>query len=292
MSNFILKSKNQIPDGIGQYLNKNYSLWRQIKSKTKPGFFQLYNEFLEYMPSLKGGAISLYLYYGFYSNNEMGDSWHSIERIAKSLNVTERSINNWNKDLIELGLIYRTNLEMKTTKTHLLPLSDYYIKINTNIKDYLDKYKKEIDGDLVSAYHLFQWRKGDGLDYDSPYNILCFVFEKVYTAKNIIDDITSKEKQYIKRKFVISNDIAENSKKIDRDSNNFTKEDSILGFDSMILENVLKDIINEECNIPLKGIAIKTDSDLKKPDHLLEVLSELRDKETIIDEFNKVNLVD
>lgn len=292
MAKFILKSKTNISDNLTEYLSDNYKNWRTLQKDSSSPFFQLYTKFLDYLPALKTGAVSLYLYYGFHANNEKGDSWHSIDTIAEKLNVTKRSINNWNKDLCDLGLIYRVRGEEKSTKTYLLPLSDYFIDINTSIDKYLEKYRKDIDGELVAIYHLFQWRKGDDGEYNIPYNRSCFVFEKKYIADNYIDPDTRKPKEYKIRKFVLTNDIAEDSKKIDVDANSFGKQ-PIYIFDSDILDIIITGIPGlEQSSIIPKGIAITSNHNLKDNKDLIEILSEIRNKEDILNEYSKANLIE
>lgn len=294
MYKFKLKSKSDTSDSLTEYLSDNYNKWRTLQSENKSNkpFFQLYTDFLKYLPALKSGSVSLYLYYGFHANNSKGDSWHSVETIARNLNVTERSINNWNKSLIDLGLIYRVKGVKKSAKTYLLPLSDYYIEINKGIKEYFEKYKEDIDGKLVACYHLFQWRKGEGAEYNVPYNLACFVFEKTYVAEDFIDIETKEPKEYKRRKFVITNDIAEDIKKINMDASSFNRDNPICCFNSDILDDIIENISIDISDVVSKGIAITSSSNLRKEKQLIEVLSEVRNKQLILDEFDEVELLD
>ena len=69
------------------------------------------------------------MYYAFAAKNEDGGSWHSIETICKNLDVSDRSIVNWNNQLEELGLIYRAKGTRKSRSTYILPLTSYAIEL-------------------------------------------------------------------------------------------------------------------------------------------------------------------
>ena len=79
------------------------------KSNKEFRFAKVDGKFTAFLPHLKDGAVKLYLYYANAANNETGESWHSIDTISQKLGATERSIGNWNNQLEDLGLIYRTS---------------------------------------------------------------------------------------------------------------------------------------------------------------------------------------
>lgn len=93
-------------------------------------FAKVDNNLEKFLPYLKDGAIKLYLYYAFVSNSKTGESWHSVETLSKKLKVTERSINNWNKQLEDIGLIYRTGTGMKSKATFVLPQTGFAVKLS------------------------------------------------------------------------------------------------------------------------------------------------------------------
>lgn len=93
-------------------------------------FAKVDSSFAAFLPYLKDGAVKLYLYYAFVANNETGESWHSIDTISKRLGATERSISNWNNQLEELGLIYRTSNGKKSKATFLLPLTGFAVQMS------------------------------------------------------------------------------------------------------------------------------------------------------------------
>lgn len=100
------------------------------KSNKKFRFAKVDGKFTAFLPHLKDGAVKLYLYYAIAANNETGESWHSIDTISQKLGATERSIGNWNNQLEDLGLIYRTSNGKKSKATFVLPLTGFAIKMN------------------------------------------------------------------------------------------------------------------------------------------------------------------
>lgn len=93
-------------------------------------FAKVDNHLDKFLPYLKDGAVKLYLYYAFVSNSKTGESWHSIETLSRKLKVTERSISNWNKQLEDVGLIYRTGTGKKSKATFVLPQTGFAVKLS------------------------------------------------------------------------------------------------------------------------------------------------------------------
>ena len=100
------------------------------KSNKSFRFAKVDSHFADFLPYLKDGAIKLYLYYAVVANNDTGESWYSIDTISKKLGATERSIGNWNNQLEELGLIFRTSTGKKSKATFVLPLTGFALKMN------------------------------------------------------------------------------------------------------------------------------------------------------------------
>ena len=80
----LYKKENKIKNEDYWYKEK-YKEWKKNMSKSQlsMNFFMLYKNFDEYLKEISSGALKLYLYYGFHSKNETGESWHSIETIRK-----------------------------------------------------------------------------------------------------------------------------------------------------------------------------------------------------------------
>lgn len=122
--------ENPFVDMENEVLSLFYSSSTNQKSKVFR-FAKLDSNFSAYLPYLKDGAIKLYLYYALAAKSDSGESWHSIDKISKSLNATDRSIGNWNNELEDLGLIYRTKCGRKSKTTFLLPLTGFAVKLST-----------------------------------------------------------------------------------------------------------------------------------------------------------------
>lgn len=152
-----------------------YSAWRATNQKSSEPFFPIFKSFKEsYLAKLDGGALRLYIYLGFSSNNTKGDSWHSIQKIADFFGVQTRTVDGWIKTLVDHGLIYRTKSGHITNTTYLLPYSTTfrYVKPSVIFKDdsqgLIDHLvskvvaSKKIFGDIMGIYHLFQWGANKG----------------------------------------------------------------------------------------------------------------------------------
>ena len=100
------------------------------KSNKTFRFAKVDNNLTAFLPYLTDGAVKLYLYYALAANNDTGESWHSIDKISQKLGTTERSISNWNHQLEDLGLIYRTSTGKKSKATFVLPLTGFALKMS------------------------------------------------------------------------------------------------------------------------------------------------------------------
>lgn len=108
-------------------LNMLYNTWLNYTKNEKTGYFLVSNGIKDYLPLIKSPAINLYIYYCYHANNKKGDSFVSIDTMAKDLNVSSKTINNWNTILSDLGLIRRLNRSYTSSKTQLLPTSNFII---------------------------------------------------------------------------------------------------------------------------------------------------------------------
>lgn len=248
------KNENKVTD--------SYKQWREFNKGVGDNFYILPSGIKEYLPYFDGKAMNLYLYYCLHSSNTTGESWHSTKKCAEELRVTERSINNWNKILENIGLVVRTKNNKKSTSTFLLPISNYVVgNYEDNAIDYLKKYKasqqlKDIDGKLVSVYNLFQFRKNkDTNNYDDPYNVLCFIFERTHTYEKEGLDFTVKKHILIHEGFIqqevdfVVNDVVDDAYRINNARIDVKKEfaPAELGLESeVIYENFA---INSKINL-------------------------------------------
>lgn len=89
-------------------LRRDFAVWNEVRRQSKTPFFLLYKDFKDlFLKNLSGGAVKLYLYYGFHVNNLTGECWVSSETAAEFFEVDIRTIKKWVKELEEEGLIER-----------------------------------------------------------------------------------------------------------------------------------------------------------------------------------------
>lgn len=260
------------------FYEEQYRTWRKNKDKSRLDgrFFILYKDLEEQLGGITPGALKLYIYYGFRSNNETGMSFPSVERCSKYFNVTEKTINNWNKELISRGLIYRKGASSRLNKeTYLLPISTNIMQIEKEKIDEWVNHEKfsEAYGEPVNAFHMIQFEKDCKQDESEYYlfNTLFVVYEKEY---NPIKSTDPDEKS-IKRKTIIEFKLDESIYSgIDR---NIKLKDDIGFFNTFIkFENYIPNL-----NIEVKGVAVNSkiqvdtsiDSNIKTVCELIEDLT-------------------
>ncbi|MGL5750738.1 MAG: hypothetical protein ACRCXT_09445, partial [Paraclostridium sp.] len=131
-------------------------------------------------------------------------------------------------------------------------------------------------GSLYKAYHLFQWRKNaQSDDYNAPYNTYVLVYERLVEDKDAKNQYTAFE--------VAIDDIHSNV-----EINEIAVKRDIVRFDSNI---TLKDIgINTD--LPIQGIAVNTQHDLKKKKNIYELVKELIDVNTDLSHYEEIELVE
>ena len=133
------------------------------KSNKNFRFAMVDSNFLPFLPHLNDGAVRLYLYYALHANNNSGELWHSIETISQKLGVSDRSVGNWNKQLEDLGLIYRTGDGKRSKTTFILPLTSFAVKMSesqmnqifTEMNLYDSNAQTKIFGKVQSTIRLF-----------------------------------------------------------------------------------------------------------------------------------------
>lgn len=94
------------------HLRKEHSQWRDTNFSNKAGFFPVFSDFKEILPNISGGSVSLFIYLGLHSNNQTGECFHSIEKIAKFFDKSPRTISTWISELENANLIQRLQLEI------------------------------------------------------------------------------------------------------------------------------------------------------------------------------------
>ena len=260
------------------YLLRNqYSQWKSNMDKKHIGanFFILFKDFDKHLRDISSGALKLYLYYGFHAKNDTGESWHSIDTIRKYFDVSEKSINNWNNELIERGLIKRLSKGKSLNKTtYLLPFSMNYIHIKSidifNSPDFNSVY-----GNVHKVFHLFQWRQNDdnSNNFETPYHTCVVVYEKeILKGDNHFTAFEFDLNGLFNSKCISENNIS---------SEIYTFTSPLVGADIGI--NISDSVI---------GIAVNAQYNLKKRKVIYELIRELIDSSTNLDYYDSVEFID
>lgn len=273
--NIRLAKKNDPSINLDEWYTNYYKTWKKNMDKSEVGsnFFILYKDFDKYLKHISPGALKLYIYYGFSSNNETGASWHGVETISNYFGVSEKTINNWNNELIENGLICRLSRDSKRNKvTYLLPLSMTLIEIS-EIDNLKSHDIEDILGKKVKIYHLFQWRQSEGSSkndkkYETPYHVCIIVFEKKF--KGGIPRITAFECY-----------LSEKEYDVNRKINKIEFSSDICRFET--------DLIIDD-DIKTQGIAVNSKFNLKNKKIMYELIEELLDSHTNIEHYEEVSL--
>lgn len=171
MANNFLKKISNNENTISKYdsFKKIYSSFIHDGYEKKQVSFSRLGDIEKYLPYFQGKALNLYVFYLSKAKNETGESFWSIQSIADQLKAAPKSVSNWNKNLIDLGLIYRSNTTSdSSTKTYLLPTQSFIIPIDSNEKqseyriylkntDYQhnDSYSIEIEKDRYINYEIY-----------------------------------------------------------------------------------------------------------------------------------------
>lgn len=251
---------------VGKHYENNYKYWRNYRKVLSKPFFMVPTEIIDYASVITSRAMSLYLYYCYRANNETGKSWPSIELISDELDISPKSVHNWNKELESLGLISRVSEGKSSKTTYLLPISDYfYFENDITIETFLEKTDQKIDGNLTGIFHLFQWRKGTSEDYTEPYNVTCLVFKRSY----IPDELNSNAKQFEIIKAVFFEEEKYKNIQIDKKAEDFSNDQPAYIFET---EERLE-------KVPTKGIAVTSMLNLKgsKRDGIIDLIRQLTD---------------
>jgi Helix-turn-helix domain len=109
-------------------LKESYSLWREKNKKMNKPFFMIHNDFEHlFLKDISGGALKLYIYLGFRSKYQTGESWESVETVSSFFGKDPRTISKWFAELEDIGLITRKQkgFKMKAT-TFLRPYGFFF----------------------------------------------------------------------------------------------------------------------------------------------------------------------
>ncbi len=152
-----LKVKESLFKNIEKELLSVFYSKSKDKSNKEFTFARVDSNFINFLPYLNDGAVKLYLYYGVVAKNDTGESWHSIDTISQKLDATGRSIGNWNRQLEDLGLIYRTGNGRKSKTTFILPLTGFAVKMSAQkIEQVLTELKLSEANESSKIFGKFQ----------------------------------------------------------------------------------------------------------------------------------------
>lgn len=113
-------------------LKREHHLWKENNHVKREPFFPVFKNFKDYLGVLSPGAVSLFLYFGLFSQYNTGECFHSIETISQYFGKSTRTISNWIKELEEIGLVHRAQLGMSAVShTFLRPYP------NSKIEEFL-----------------------------------------------------------------------------------------------------------------------------------------------------------
>lgn len=261
---------------------EQHKIWKEGEKTAIRKYYLLFNGIDKYLPFI-GKAMPLYTLYCLYSKNETGESFHGIEGLKNDLMVSDRTINNWNEKLEDLGLIKRIRGQGKSTHTFILPTRDYidskfYFKweddnILADIKDILIKYRK-IEFTECNIYHSFEWRKNaENSSYTVPHNALIIALTKNLNVPSTLENDQDKkdyfEKNIKTRNAFVYIEIPQKSKfniSISDAANDFdnNKVDDLKIFETPF-KQVFASLHVDGMNIEgVHGVAFNTSVDLKK----------------------------
>lgn len=289
-----LKKKKGIIFTEDNIYEKQYKNWKSNMDKEKLNgkFFILYKDFEMHLKDISSGALKLFLYYGFHAKNDTGLSYHSIERCSQYFGVSEKTINNWNKELLSRGLIYRKSKGSKLNKnTYLLPFSMNLMTIqNSEIESLINnEVFEEAFGKAIKAFHLFQFRRSsDSKEFNIPYNTIVVVYEKIYMPISSSYNKTPKPIHHLTAmEFKLKDTIYKDIK-----INNTNLNDSIHLFETPI---DFKEYI-PNINVDVQGIFVKAniniDTSFKENlKNMHWLISELIDEDTDLNAYKNIDLL-
>lgn len=286
-----LRKKNGINFTEDNIFERQYKTWKSNMDKEKLNgkFFILYKDFEKHLKGISSGALKLFLYYGFHAKNDTGLSYHSIERCSQYFEVSEKTINNWNKELLSRGLIYRKSKGSKLNKTtYLLPFSMNLMTVKSSEIQSLvtNPSFEDAFGKAVKAFHLFQFRRSNNSkEYTVPYNTIVVVYEKVYTpiTTNHSEDKTISHFTAIEYK--LKEDIYEG----------ITFDDSLNDSINLFDTNVAFNEHIPNLDIEVQGIAVKTNINIdtsfnENIKNMHWLINELIDEDTDFDAYKTISI--
>ncbi len=114
----MIKDKKAIKNKI------EYEIWKKDNFNNKTGYFVIFQNLKnkDFLKSISGSALKLYIYLGLHAKNYSGECNVTINTMAEYFNKDERTISYWIRELEDLGLIERIQFKIKEpAHTYLRP---------------------------------------------------------------------------------------------------------------------------------------------------------------------------
>lgn len=141
-------------------LKESYSLWREKTKQMNKPFFMIHNDFEHlFLKDISGGALKLFIYLGFRSKYQTGESWESIETVASFFGKDPRTISKWFAELEDTGLLTRKQKGFKMTATTFLRPYGFLFNEhkgfpNTTINDVENDIRDRIQDEMEPRFAL------------------------------------------------------------------------------------------------------------------------------------------
>lgn len=238
-------------------LVKVYTDWK--KNKLAIGKYAIIpNSIKDYLKYISTPALNLYLFYVVSANNETGISYYSVEKLASELNVSKKTIDNWNSLLINLGLIVRDQRYNSSSITYLLPISDSVFLIDK--KSEFAFYKEYFEDENFNLKYSFNILELDNKNEKTLYEINFYSKKFTHTYSG---SIKKEPVNIVRNHFLVY------KKMISKDQRNFSKFEN--NFDWILIDeklNILlkKDLLSkDEKNMlgNLETLLFQLDTDIK-----------------------------
>lgn len=112
---------------------EEYAAWKNELQKMNKPFFMIPSDFKHlFLKDISGGALKLFLFLGFHSKYNTGESWYTNEQVASLFGKDPRTVANWFKELEDMGLIFREQKGiMMKANTFLKPYGFLFDEIET-----------------------------------------------------------------------------------------------------------------------------------------------------------------
>lgn len=170
-----LNKKNKI---FGEQ-REQYAAWRSELQEINKPFFMIPSDFKHlFLQDISGGALKLFLFLGFHSKYNTGESWYTVEQVGAFFKKDPRTVANWFKELEDKGLIFRGQ-------------KGIMMKANTFLKPFGFKFDEMETGTYSDYKHvLLDLEESLAVDYKPVLGLLLNYGFKEYTFLLIYQDGT------------------------------------------------------------------------------------------------------